>query len=843
MGPVRIFARLSWANFRRHRMRWALTTFGVAIGVASFTGVLAISRSIMNAFEQSVVRTAGAAQLQVSNGSAGVDASLIEIIAAVPDVEVASGTVQFSVTVPELDRRMTIFGVLFGADHSYREAQFGGEVLQLSDSLKFLYEIDSIALPRALLEEQGWSLGSEIEVLGPKGARKLVVRGTVRAEGALRVFGGDLGVMDSDAAQHAFGELDRYHWVDVVVRPGVDVDAVRAAIEGVVEGRAVVDTPVGRGRRMEAMLSTLRWMLTLSGVVAMLVGVFLIQHTVATAIRQRRDDLTKLRALGAGRKVVVAYLLAESFVVALVGTLAGIGLGIGFAIVASKPFGDAIATMYVPMPAPDVMMTAGELGAAFSLGITTVLAAALVPSFGILRLRPLGRSGLVQPPKAQLPMALVGIFCIGLGFFSATFCGTLSFAGGIAAFGVFIGLVFLGTTLIVPAFLALVGPVVNPVLRLGWGLLGSWTWQQIRKRQLHTATTIGALAAAVTFTVGMSTLLGSYRSSFVEWLDQTFSADVFVNAGHSISLLSGPTIDAGLQRELRQIEGVAGIMPWRLIEVEFRGQPIIIQGMAEVLIDRTHRGLGLDHGAGEVVISDTLAERYGLEVGQQIELPAPIRPLRVTIRAVVADYALDLGNVKLGWKSFVAHFGDERANIVGLEVAPAVSPRDLKRRIEAILAGRYDVSVLTGAELKAIIDTLIDQSFALTYWLQMLAVLVTVLAMVNATSATIIDRSADLATLRALGLERRRVVGLLVMEAGLLGATSGVLGVLAGALVGVTLVRIVAPAVAGFRMTLEWSPLTLVTLVALTTAAAAVSALSVSRGQTRRSIVTAGRGT
>ena len=843
MGPLGIFARLSWANFRRHRMRWALTTFGVAIGVASFTGVLAISRSIMNSFEQSVVRTAGTAQLQVSNGSAGVDASLIDVIATVPGVEVASGTVQFSVAVPELDRRMTVFGVLFGADHSYREAQFGGEVLQLPDSLKFLYEIDSIALPQALLEEQGWSHGSEIEVLGPKGLRKLVVRGTVRAEGALRIFGGDLGVMDSDAAQHAFGELDRYHWVDVVVRPEAEVEAVRAILEEVVAGRAVVDTPFGRGRRMEAMLSTLRWMLTLSGIVAMLVGAFLIQHTVATAIRQRHDDLTKLRALGAGRKLVVAYLLVESFAVASIGTLVGIGVGLGFAMLASRPFGDAIATMYVPMPIPDLMLTAGELGAALAVGIGTVLAAALVPSFGILRLRPLERRGVVQVPKARMPMAVAGSLCIGLGFFCASICGTLGFAGGIAAFGMFIGLVFLGTTLIVPAFLALLSPVLNPLLRRGWGLLGSWTWQQIRRRQLHTATTIGALAAGVAFTVGMTTLLGSYRSSFADWLDQTFSADVFVNAGSSISLLSGPTIDPALQSELRQIEGVTRVMPWRLLEVEFRGRPVIVQGMAEALIDRAHRDVELDHGAGDVVISDTLAERYSLDVGQQIALPAPIRPLRVTIRAVVADYALDLGNVKIGWKSFVEHFGEQRANILGLEVAPAVSPRDLKRRIEAIAAGRYDVSVLTGAELQTVIDRLLDQSFALTYWLQMLAVVVTVLAMVNATSATIIDRFSDLATLRALGLERRRVVRLLVVEAGLLGATSGVLGVLAGALVGVTLVRVVAPAVAGFRMNLEWSPLTLATLIVLTTAAAAASALVVSRAQTRRSIVPVGRGT
>ena len=75
---------------------------------------------------------------------------------------------------------------------------------------------------------------------------------------------------------------------------------------------------------MEAMLSTLRWMLTVSGIVAMLVGVFLIQHTVATAIGQRQNDLTSLRALGASRLLLSWYLLAEALVVGLVASAAGV---------------------------------------------------------------------------------------------------------------------------------------------------------------------------------------------------------------------------------------------------------------------------------------------------------------------------------------------------------------------------------------------------------------------------------------------------------------------------------------------------------------------------------------
>lgn len=822
--------RLTAANVRRHRTRWVLTTFGVAIGVASFTGVLALSRSVMSSFENSVVVTAGKAQLQVSNGSAGVDAALIDEVARVPDVEVASGTVQYRVVLPALGRRLTIFGVLFGAEQSYREVQFGGEVLDLPDSAKFLYEPDSIALPRRLLDQQGWTLGSTVEVIGPKGPEKLTVRGTVRDEGALRIFGGDLGVMDSDGAQHAFGQLDRFHWVDVVVRPGADLEAVRAALTSVVANRGVVDTPFGRGRRMEAMLATLRWMLTMSGVVAMLVGVFLIQHTIATAVRQRRADLTRLRVLGARRSLLMAYLFGEALAVGLAGSLLGIGLGIGLSMLASGLFSDSISTMYAPVPPPRLAVTGSECVAALALGLGTVLAAALLPMLTLFGRRPLEAPVSVEPGwRKPIPLAVVAGVAFVVGLACAYAASSLGFAGGVSAIAAFAGLTFLGTTCLVPAALSVLAPVLEPLLRRRWDLLGTWTWQQVRKRQLHTATTIGALAAGVTFTVGMTTVLGSYRGAAFDWFNQTFRADIFVNAGATMSLLAGPTLDLDLAQELRGLEGVTRVMPWRLLEVEFRGRPIIIQGMDEALIDQAHPDVKLDHAGGEVVISDTLAERYGLAVGDRIALPAPIAPLHVTVHAIAPDYALDLGNVKVGWDLFSKHFAERSANILAVDAAPGASSQALKHAIEKLSLGRYDVSVLTSDELRTIVGQVIDQSFALTYALQLLAILVTILAMVNATSAAILDRSAELQTWRALGLERWRLIGVLVTEAGILGLVACLLGLGAGSFVGATLVRIVAPAVVGFQFALRWSMGTAVLLILLVTVAASVSAWLVAR--------------
>jgi putative ABC transport system permease protein len=815
IGRVRLYAKLSLANLRRHRARWLLTTVGIALGVTSFTAVVALSRSIVAAFERSIVRSAGTAQLQVSNGTAGVDAGLLDRLRAVPGVATATGVVRYSVALPGRARRLTVFGVTFDGDGAARDDHLGREVLELPDPLAFLAQMDSIALTPALLREQGWRLGSTVEVQGPKGRRTLAVRGVVHPTDALGVFGDALAIMDADAAQDAFGRLDEFHWVDVVVAPGASVDAARDAIGRAVAGRAVVDTPLGRGRRMEAMLGTLRMIITLSGVVAMLVGVFLIHHTVGTAIAQRRDDLVTLATLGAPRRHLFAHLLLEVSALGLVGTVGGIAAGLGFARLATGGFGDVVSMMYAPVPAPSVTITVPELALALALGLGAVLAGAVVPCA-----RALGRdAGAPSRQVAPGSLAAVGAAAVGLGLVLARGAGLPFFWGRVAAVAAFAALVFAGVTLLVPFLVHVLGPPLGAVLRRVAGVLGVWTWAQIRKRPRHTAMTVGALAAGAAFALGMATLLGSYRRAFSHWFQQSFAADVFVSAGRGVSLLGGPTLDLGLAEALRRLPGVASVLPWRLIEVELAGQPILVQGMAEAFLDRWHPGTRLDHAAGEVVVSDTLAERYGLVVGDTVTLAAPLAPLTVRIRAVEPDYVIDLGNVKVGWRLFERHFGAQGANVLVLDAAPGTAGPALARAVEARVSD-YDVSVLTQRELQATVAALIDRSFALTYALELLAALVTVCAMVNATSAGIFDKASEMVTLRALGMPRRRLVRFLTLEAGLVASLGAVLGVAAGTVLGSTFVLRVARAVAGFRFPVHWPAEAMLGLAAVSLAAA-----------------------
>jgi putative ABC transport system permease protein len=818
-------------------MRWALLTLGIALGLTSFTGVTAISRSIIHAFDVSVTRGAGAAQLQVSNGTAGVDAQLVDALADLDGVETASGNVQYPVDASALGpRRLTVFGIPMGADDRYRRAQFGDDVLDISDEIAFLSRPESVALPERLLETHGLQIGSSLDVVGPKGIQHLVVRGVLHPRGALRVFGDDVAIMDAEAAQLLFGVRDKFHWVDVVVRPDASVEDVRRRAVEAVGGRGSVESPRGRSARIEAMLGSLRTMLAATGIVAMLVGVFLIYHTINTAVARREGELSTLWALGTPRRQLASYVLIEATVVGLVGSAVGVAAGLAFAALAAGSFGQVISDMYTPVPVSGLRFTAWEIGLALLLGVGCVVLAAAIPCLRVLRPPPeFGDAGEERRRLGPGFLAAAGLVTFALALLVARATRLPDLGLRLSAIGLFAALVFAGATLFVPLVVSAVTPVLSRLLRGTAGVLGAWMWEQVRKRAMHTTTTMGSLAAGVAFALGMTTMLGSYRSAFVDWIRQFARADVFVNAGTTISLLGGPTVDLALQSELSRVDGVERVMPWRVLEVEFRGSPVIVQGLDERLIERMH-GPGLDHERGEVVISDSLAERYAIAEGDTLTLPAPTAPLVVTVKAVRPDYVLDLGSVKVGWELFRRHYDEHAANILLIDARPGTEARELAQRIKGIVAGRYGVSVLSQAELSGLLDELIDQSFALTYWLEGLAILVTILAMVNATSAAIIDRGQDLVTLRALGMTRKRLVRLLMLEAAIVGALGSLLGLVAGGVLGGTLVRTVMPAVAGFRLPIVWPWTAHLALFVLSIGAATTAAYFITRRWTERPV-------
>jgi putative ABC transport system permease protein len=831
---LRLFARLSIAHARRHRTRTLLTCGGVALGVASVTAVLALSRSITDAFERSIVRGAGAAQLQVSNGSAGVDRNLVDVLAKVHGIAATGATVEHQVALPVVGGRITILGVELGRNEAYRELQVGPNVADIPDALRFIANTDSIALSSQLLEQHRWKLGDTIDVLGARGPHRLVIRGTLRARGALEAFGGAVALMDLDAAQLRFGDPTKVHWIDLVVAPDASVDALQDSIARSLAGQATVEPPAMRGHRIERIMSLLRGLLTTTSVIAMLVGVFLIHHALATSYRQRRPDFVRLRQLGVSRRGVLIYLLAEAGGIGALASTLGLAFGIAFWRLATRDFSYAVSQFTFPLPPVTFAMSPLELAGVIALGTLAVVLGALSPAFGMLRVRPAALRGPVPTTGGGLRTVLLavgGVVFAVLGAALAPLAHDFAFTGQLLVISAVASCLFIAATLVVPLVLATAKPLVAGARGRDRALLRRWMWHQVWRNRLHTATTTGALAAGVAYAIALTILLGSYRSALTDWIDQMFAGDVVLSAGPNLSLLGGQTVDHGVVDAIATLDGVAAVKPWRLLEARFRGEPIVVQAVPDVTLALVAPGVALTDDTA--LVSDSFAEHFHVATGDTVTIPAPRHPLVARVTAVVPDFVLHLGTVKLTWHSYIDHFGDDRVSFAFVDASPGVDPSRIKERIDARFVERYDLATFLSSQVHATIELLTDQTLAMTSWLQVLAALVAVAAMVNATSASIIDREHELRTWRALGLLRGSLVRLLVAEAVFVAAIGSALGFVSGAILGELLTTTIAAAMAGYRLTPRFPVGTLAIVPLLSTTAAAVAAAVVARRWTR----------
>jgi putative ABC transport system permease protein len=208
-----------------------------------------------------------------------------------------------------------------------------------------------------LAREGGYTTGASMEVTSPSGLIPLSVRGSFRDQRFARVFQGDVALMDTPRAQALFGKEQRYDWIQVASGPDADLAALETALQGAVQGYAQVTSPRTRGKRVESMLRSNRWMLSLSSLFAAAVGLFLVAQSMYTSTEQRGVEYSTLRCLGATRGQLVSVVLFEAALLGLAGSVVGVAAGLAFCKLALGPFGIFVSTTYIQMKPAELVLS------------------------------------------------------------------------------------------------------------------------------------------------------------------------------------------------------------------------------------------------------------------------------------------------------------------------------------------------------------------------------------------------------------------------------------------------------------------------------------------------------
>ena len=785
-------------------LRSGLTILGVALGVATMVGIASINGSVLKAFRAMVDTVAGKADLSIAGSDSGFDDSLTDRVKALPGVVHASGGLTITASVQGFPgERLYVMGVDLLDDGFFRTYEaVDRDIGSLADDLEFLNSTDRMLVSERFAKEHKLKVGDSISLQTSQGAQPFFVHALIRETGPVKAFGGSVAVMYLGSAQEGFHRGRSIDRIDVAVDPKVGVEAMKASLQKELGGAFEVERPSRRGGTVQKQVASFQMGLNLASAVALMVGVFLVYNTVSIGVIQRRREIGSLRALGATRGRVRWMFALEAVVMGTVGSALGLPLGVVIARAAIRFVSDTVASIYVQVNANDVQIGAWELGLGLLIGIVGSLFAALHPATLASQVQPVEAlrrdfaSGADVGSFKSWPVKLGFVFLALI--YPATFIPVpsenLPIGGFLAIF-----LTIFGGSLISPLILRGLQRVFQRPSEALLGISGRLAADNFTRAPGRTAVPVSALAIGVAMTVCIGGFVGSFKNSAEEWIKQGVPADLFVTSSSKVAGVRSTPMKPDFADEIAKIPGVSRIDMVRVFSHDLLGLRVTIISLnPDVYYSRGKPSFleGEPPPPGErdlnrVSISENLSRRRKLHKGDSFEMSTPSGVHRYTVAAVIRDYTSDQGAVFMDRRAFTRDFQDDRVDTFELYFDDPSKIESARREITARFGQERDLFVLSNRELREEAFNIVNSAFSITYAMELVAMLLALLGVINTLLAAVLDRTREIGLLRAIGAGRGHILRLFTGEAALIGLTGGFIGVAGGLVTGVIVTHVV----------------------------------------------------
>lgn len=812
-----LLARASLRYLARHPSQLALAVLGVALGVAVVVGIDTASVSARRAFELSGRAVRGSA----THVARDVDERLYVELAKAPNAPPMAPLVTASVIAPEHGRRAL---ELLGVD-GFAEARVRPALAGLRSANALVAVERGAALEEGLARELGLELGESFQVVAGSALTTLEVAALLKGENAAASAAlADLVVVDIALAQELTNSRGRLSRIDFVL----DDDAL-ARVRSQLPANVRLDASDAREQSLKSLTRAFEVNLRALSLLALLVGVFLVYNTMTFSVAQRRPLWAALRTLGATRAEIFRLVCVEALAVGAVGA----GLGVAFGLLLARELVELVTRtindLYFVVQVRTLSIEPLVLAQAVAIGIGATLVAALVPARDAVNTAPraaLNRSSVETRLRAQAPRyAAAGVAVVAAALAALAWTRTPLVASLGALF-----VLLVGFAMFVPWLTLLSCRVLAPVAGALAGNLGRMAARGIAASLSRTGVAIAALSIALSATAGMGIMVESFRSTVAKWLRSTLRADVYASAPTLSSTRFDAALAPALVERLVSAPGVAGANLYRALELQ-RADGEWVRAVAIDFDPRAHQALEFLEGEREpawrafgerdvVFVSEPLATRTGLSLGQQLELQAPEGVRSFEVAAVFRDYSTDAGFAFLPRRAYVQHWNDPSISSLGLFASPQIDAERLVEQLRADLEPGEQAVLRTRNTLEKASLEVFDQTFEVTHVLRLIAGGVAFLGVLCALLALELEREREFGVLRALGLSPRGVRGLVVLQTGLMGLIAGLFALPVGVAVSLVLIRVINERAFGWSLDLELSPRVLFETLALSIVAA-----------------------
>jgi putative ABC transport system permease protein len=795
-----LLKNITFRHLRHHKGRTILSMIGIALGVAVFISVQTAIHTAIESFNASVDHVSGKANLQVTSFGRGFSEEVYLKVKKVPGVKAATPVIQYVSKMDEpIGEPLYLLGIDVFSDRPFREYQF----YETGDEdLLFLKNPHSIALTEKLANRHGLKKGGKITLVVGSKKVALTITDLLKMEGPAKSLEGNFGLIDIASAQEALEKVGLIDRIDLIVDKSIPMEGIERELKKVIPPGVEVRRSDTRSGQIEKMVSAFHLNLTALSFISLIVGMFLIYNAISISVIQRRREIGILRSIGLTRPQVLGLFIGEAAWIGCLGSLVGIGIGIGLAKVMLYMVSRTITALYILVKAEHLLISPSVLMAGFGMGVLASILSSIGPAKEASKVPPKEALAL-GTLETKIKIRLWYFSLIGIGLLILSFIFALQkpiyhqpLFGFLAAL-----LILIGVSFLIPSATSFLNRLLAPLLQFLFGSEGKLASRYLHDSMARTVITIAALMTALSMLISISIMILSFRKTVDLWVEQSINGDVFIFPGsYSITGYSA-LLPLEVSRELPSLPGVKAVDSFRALEVKYQGQPALIASVdGEVFLNmktiRFTRGnpqtILRQFAAGQtILVTESFSLRHQVKAGDRINLSTPQGEKEFLISGVFYDYSSDWGMVLLEKKLFQSLWNDETLHSAGIYLKEGFSPGKFKEIIRERYSKPYRLFVVSHRELRNEVLKVFDQTFAITYALEFIAIIVAILGIINSLNALIIERRRDIGIVRAVGALRRQVEKTTLIEAGMIGFFSHIFGLLCGFLLSILLIYVI----------------------------------------------------
>lgn len=790
--------RATLSSLLAHKLRLALTTLAIVLGVAFVSGTLIYTDTVRSSFDSvfgqltdSVdLSVRGVSQLGDAEGGDQFEAERPAVPIAVADrVADVDGVAGVERNVEGIAQLVDRDGQPIGAGQGPPALGFNAPVVEelapteLRDG-RYPAAADEVAIDPTTAAGNDLAVGDAVTI---------AANGPLESYEIVGIFGFSGGVDNLGLASATLFEPDRAFELFSVDGGYASVDVLAADDAGLEELQDRIATAAGEDYEVvtsdqlaaelqgatDTIVGFLSTALLVFAGVSLLVGAFLINNTFAIIVAQRTRELALLRAVGASRRQVLGSVMLEATVVGVLASAIGVGLG----VLVATALQSLLSAFGIDVPSTELVFAARTALVGMAVGVGITLLSAILPATKALRVPPVAAMQAVATTDSRnggrirtgfgVLMALAGLTLLGFGLFRE------------AGFQVIIG----GAVCLLLGAALLARYVTRPLLRvIGWpvnrlGVRGTLAQENSIRNPQRTASTASALMVGLGLVTFALIFGASLRQSTTATIDEQFVSDFQIRPSNFVNFPSD------VEQQVADLPGVATTADLRFEQIGVEGR---VGGVASIEPDEVDSAWSLetiegsldDFADGGLLISDDAAERLGVGAGDRLPVTfAEGGEQQLPIRAVIDGSGLDFDYV-VDEDTLLANASEDGLFTLYLTVADGADLEQVRTAIEGVTADYPTLQVQDSEQFKEEIAGQVDQILGLMTALLGLSILIALFGIANTLSLSVFERIRELGLLRAVGATRRQVRSIIRWESVMIAVLGAVFGIVIGTVFG-----------------------------------------------------------